>query len=207
MNRTGFRKLKSLLDFFHNPEVVFEATGVYSRRLQRFLIMQRVNYVQLNPLKARIQLNKFRRFKTDQADAKELANTQFIIKRSFSYQMDPVYSQLRDLSRFYQEINKDIVAHKNRLHKYPKVGIVRPLRHPYLCTELSRIRLLCSCRKRGCACGSFVFFGAFSEKREKQSRFCCAKKENSIFAAKTAMYLTCGQFSGQSFWKGRTLVF
>ena len=117
MNRTGFRKLKSLLDFFHNPEVVFEATGVYSRRLQRFLIMQRVNYVQLNPLKARIQLNKFRRFKTDQADAKELDNTQFIIKRSFSYQMDPVYSQLRDLSRFYQEINKDIVAHKNRLHR------------------------------------------------------------------------------------------
>lgn len=31
--------------------------------------------------------------------------------------MDPVYSQLRDLSRFYQEINKDIVAHKNRLHR------------------------------------------------------------------------------------------
>ena len=31
--------------------------------------------------------------------------------------MDPIYSQLRDLSRFYQEINKDIVAHKNRLHR------------------------------------------------------------------------------------------
>lgn len=117
MNYSGFQELKSLLVSFNKPEVVFEATGVYSRRLQRFLINQQVNYVQLNPLKAKIQLNKFRRFKTDRVDARGLADTQFIIKRAFSYQMDPVYSQLRDLSRFYQEINKDIVAHKNRLHR------------------------------------------------------------------------------------------
>lgn len=117
MNYPGFQKLSRLLEFFHKPEVVFEATGVYSRRLQYFLKKQQVNYVQLNPLKAKIQLNKFRRFKTDRIDAQGLANTQFVIKRAFSYQMDPVYSRLRDLSRFYQEVNKDIVAHKNRLHR------------------------------------------------------------------------------------------
>ena len=117
MTYSGFQELKSLLVSFNKPEVVFEATGVYSRRLQRFLIKQRLKYVQLNPLKAKIQLNKFRRFKTDRVDARGLANTQFIIQRTFSYQMDPIYSQLRDLSRFYQEINKDIVAHKNRLHR------------------------------------------------------------------------------------------
>lgn len=117
MNRNGFQSLADLLNSFQKPEVVFEATGVYSRRFQHFLTKRKVKYVQLNPLKAKKQLDKFRRFKTDRTDARNLAKTQFLIRRALTRPMNPIYEQLRDLNRFYQEVNKDIVAHKNRLHR------------------------------------------------------------------------------------------
>jgi len=40
----GFGKLKSYLNNFTNPEVVFEATGVYSRRLAHFLQINKFSY-------------------------------------------------------------------------------------------------------------------------------------------------------------------
>lgn len=56
LNRDGFRKLEEALQSFNNPEVVFEATGVYSRRLQRFLDDLGQDYTCLNPLVAKNSL-------------------------------------------------------------------------------------------------------------------------------------------------------
>ncbi|KRL72651.1 hypothetical protein FC54_GL001023 [Ligilactobacillus saerimneri DSM 16049] len=50
----GFNELKKLLSSYSQPEVVFEATGVYSRRLQRFLIDNNYQFVCLNPLRERL---------------------------------------------------------------------------------------------------------------------------------------------------------
>ncbi len=36
-NAVGFARLSNDLKTVHNPEIIFEATGVYSRRLQAFL--------------------------------------------------------------------------------------------------------------------------------------------------------------------------
>ena len=49
-NTKGFSELLGQLDSFKNPEIVFEATGVYSKRLNRFLTKQGYAFVQMNPL-------------------------------------------------------------------------------------------------------------------------------------------------------------
>lgn len=110
--------LRSVLD----PEIVFEATGVYSRRLQAFLENNGYPYVRLNPLEAKKQLDQLRVRKTDKIDAEKLASSQFILNRKTSYIQEEVYQELRDLSRFYQNLTEDIVRSKNRLHKVLQIA-------------------------------------------------------------------------------------
>ena len=117
LNRDGFKKLEEALQSFSNPEVVFEATGVYSRRLQRFLDDLDQDYTCLNPLVAKKQLDGLRPYKTDRNDARHLAETQFIMNRAITYKISPTYRKLMDFSRFYQEVCKDVATHKNRLHR------------------------------------------------------------------------------------------
>ena len=91
----GFNRLLNDLKTVHNPEIIFEATGAYSRRL-------------------RVR-------KTDKIDAEKLAHSQFILNRKPTYAQEEVYQHLRDLSRFYQNLTEDIVRAKNRLHKVLQV--------------------------------------------------------------------------------------
>lgn len=59
--------------------------------------------------------------KTDQIDAEKLAQSQFVLNRKPTYVQEEVYQNLRDLSRFYQNLTEDIVRAKNRLHKVLQV--------------------------------------------------------------------------------------
>ena len=113
----GFEDLKETLSGFTNPEVVFEATGVYSRRLAHFLQINRIAYIQLNPLQAKKEMDGLRKNKTDKNDARHLAETQFILNHHKTMMQDPVYSELMDEHRFYQEQVSDFVVEKNRLHR------------------------------------------------------------------------------------------
>ena len=117
----GFTRLLGDLKTVHNPEIIFEATGVYSRRLQAFLSDNGYPYTRLNPLEAKKQLDSLRVRKTDKIDAEKLAKSQFILNRKPTYVQEEVYQQLRDLSRFYQNLTEDIVRDKNRLHKVLQV--------------------------------------------------------------------------------------
>ena len=47
--------------------------------------------------------------------------SQFILNRKPSYVQEALYQELRDLSRFYQNLTEDIVCAKNRLHKVLQV--------------------------------------------------------------------------------------
>ncbi|WP_153992419.1 IS110 family transposase, partial [Streptococcus suis] len=105
----------------HKPEIIFEATGVYSRRLQTFLDDNGYAYTRLNPLETKKQLDSLRVRKTDQIDAEKLAQSQFVLNRKPTYVQEEVYQNLRDLSRFYQNLTEDIVRAKNRLHKVLQV--------------------------------------------------------------------------------------
>ncbi|WP_311317805.1 IS110 family transposase, partial [Lactobacillus delbrueckii] len=49
----GFNQLLGDLKQVTNPQIIFEATGVYSRRLQAFLDMHELRYVMMNPLEAK----------------------------------------------------------------------------------------------------------------------------------------------------------
>ncbi|MCK3957654.1 IS110 family transposase, partial [Streptococcus suis] len=53
----GFSRLLGDLKTVHKPEIIFEATGVYSRRLQSFLDEHGYAYTRLNPLEAKKQLD------------------------------------------------------------------------------------------------------------------------------------------------------
>lgn len=117
----GFTRLLDDLKTVQKPEIIFEATGVYSRRLQAFLEENGYAYTQLNPLEAKKQLDSLRVRKTDKIDAETLAISQFVLNRKPTYIQEEVYQELRDLSRFYQNLTEDIVRTKNRWHKVLQV--------------------------------------------------------------------------------------
>ena len=117
----GFTRLLDDLKTVKKPEIIFEARGVYSRRLQAFLEENGYAYTQLNPLEAKKQLDSLRVRKTDKIDAETLAISQFVLNRKPTYIQEEVYQELRDLSRFYQNLTEDIVRTKNRLHKVLQV--------------------------------------------------------------------------------------
>ena len=118
----GFSRLLKDLKTVSNPEIIFEATGVYSRRLQAFLEENSYDYTHLNPLEAKKQLDSLRVRKTDKIDAEKLASSQFVLNRKPTYVQEKVYQNLHDLSRFYQNLTEDIVRTKNRLHKVLQVA-------------------------------------------------------------------------------------
>ena len=117
----GFNRLLGDLKTVHNPEIIFEATGVYSRRLQAFLEEYGYAYTRLNPLEAKKQLDSLRVRKTDKIDAEKLAKSQLVHNRKPTYVQEEVYQHLRDLSCFYQNMTEDLVRTKNRLHKVLQV--------------------------------------------------------------------------------------
>ncbi|WP_342473200.1 IS110 family transposase [Metasolibacillus sp. FSL H7-0170] len=98
------------------PEIVFEATGVYSKPLETFLIDYGYTYCRMNPLEANLQMASMRRNKTDSSDAHELAKTHFKMEREPTYVQDDYYEQMRGLTRYYDEIDEEITRLKSRMH-------------------------------------------------------------------------------------------
>jgi len=75
-NQEGFcQLLEEIIALPKLPEIVFEATGVYSRPLEKFCQDNRLAYCLLNPLEAKKQMEEgsLRSWKTDKIDAHKLA--------------------------------------------------------------------------------------------------------------------------------------
>lgn len=115
-NLIGFEEIINLVKV-EETEVIFEPTGVYSRKLQYFLELNHCNYVLINPLLAKKEMDTLRTNKTDKLDAKKLAIIQIKNKYEFTAMDSSIYTELRFQHRYYQEINQDYVNAKNRLHK------------------------------------------------------------------------------------------
>lgn len=117
-DKTGYSRLLKDLRSVKNPQIVFEATGVYSRRFRTFLMNNGYSFTELNPLQAKLDLKStFRHQKTDYNDARGLASSQFIKHRLTTYQENPVYLDLRDDERFYQQLTRDVVRKNNELER------------------------------------------------------------------------------------------
>ncbi|MGN7479881.1 IS110 family transposase, partial [Solibacillus silvestris] len=98
------------------PEIIFEATGVYSQSLERFFQENNYDYYRVNPLEAKIQTASMRRQKTDISDAHELAKSHFRFERRKTYIQDEYYQQMRALNRYYDEVIDEIQFLFNRMH-------------------------------------------------------------------------------------------
>lgn len=118
-DRLGFKQLLCELAVFkEHPQIIFEATGVYSRRLQAMLEDYGYSYVIINPLKAKKEMDSgLRRNKTDKADAYRLAMIQRLYKHPVNQAQNQIYKQLEAMSHFYDQLTSDIVMIKNRLHQ------------------------------------------------------------------------------------------
>lgn len=118
-NRPGFiQLLNELTAFSKHPQIIFEATGVYSRRLQSFLEDYGYDYVIINPLKAKKEMDMgLRHNKTDKTDAYHLALIQRLYHHPINQLQSQTYKQLNSLSRFYNQLTADLVMAKNRLHQ------------------------------------------------------------------------------------------
>lgn len=115
-NRIGFEHLKVIADSADDPAVYFEATGVYSRPVVRFCQNNHLSYTQLNPLELHLRSEDLRRVKTDRSDAHKIAHS--VMKNNYrqtnAWSKD--YRQLRELTRFYGQVNKDIKLEQVKLY-------------------------------------------------------------------------------------------
>ncbi|MBC9705124.1 MAG: IS110 family transposase [Enterococcus sp.] len=118
-NQVGFQQLlQEINSLSETPEIVFEATGVYSRPLEKFCQDNHFAYCLLNPLEAKKQMEEgsLRSWKTDKIDAHKLAQTHQKNQREATRHQPAPYFELRDLSRFYQEIEVKISQVRMDLH-------------------------------------------------------------------------------------------
>lgn len=121
---TGFQSLQKRVELLRAqdgqlPDIVFEATGVYSQGLESFLQERGYPYSRINPLQAKLQMaSSMRRNKTDISDAHELAKSHFVSERYKTYIQDEYFQQMRALGRYYDDLEKEIRHYSNRLHAF-----------------------------------------------------------------------------------------
>lgn len=118
----GFNKLKHIIiQFGGTAEIVFEATGVYSRRLEYFLQQEDLNYHILNPLVAKNRIATGSRLrKNDKRDARRLAITEFteqLVPHLLAYKQDPIYRELTDMNRYYDQLNEEKKRTRNQAQR------------------------------------------------------------------------------------------
>ncbi|MGG4492332.1 IS110 family transposase [Metabacillus idriensis] len=100
----------------HAPEIVFEASGVYSKPVEKFLRDYGHTYHRMNPLEANLQTATMRRHKTDISDAHELAKTHFKLERKKTYVQNDYYEQMRAITRYYDEVEEEHILLRSRMH-------------------------------------------------------------------------------------------
>src|SRR5690625_101511 len=118
-NQAGFQKLMTEIQTLPNDlMLVFESTGIYSKPVETFCQKNQIRYCVLNPLEAKKQLEQgtLRSWKTDKHDAHKLAQVHQQNIRSEKIQQPDIYHEMRDLSRFHQEIEDDIKRTRMHLH-------------------------------------------------------------------------------------------
>ncbi|AQY42655.1 IS110 family transposase [Bacillus thuringiensis] len=98
-------------------KIVFEATGIYSRQLERFMQDNQYTYCLLNPLEAKLQCDSLLIYKTDRSDAHRLALTHFTATPRVFTGTDNLFYQLKSLSRLYSELDSELSIIRGRMHK------------------------------------------------------------------------------------------
>lgn len=156
---SGFKQLLTTIQAANHPKVYFEATGIYSRPVERFCIDHQLPYCRLNPLELHLKSENLRRVKTDRQDARKIALTAQEQSFRLTTPRSPRFIQLHELSRFYNQLNHDWSHHLVQLHvaleqTFPELkqlfknktsklalNVVELFPHPDLVKQLSRTKL------------------------------------------------------------------
>ena len=124
----GFSQITNLYNSLEKPMIVFEATGVYHRGLQKFLIESSIPYVMINPLvSAKIRKQSLRSIKTDKKDCRTIAKAYFNADAKdtvVEQVVDSHYHQMRQLNRYYQDTLVHLV--KAKVSYNAKLDVVFP---------------------------------------------------------------------------------
>lgn len=113
---SGFKTLLSRINLTVNPVVYFESTGIYSRPVRAFCARNQLDYVEVNPLTLHFQMSTLRRLKTDRNDAHKIAQYGIQYPQVLSQPFTPEYRKLRELTRFYAQIETDMKDKRMSLH-------------------------------------------------------------------------------------------
>ena len=158
-SKTGFTRLLRLVKAAINPIVYFEATGIYSRVVEHFCVVNHLKYCLLNPLELHLKSESLRRVKTDKVDAHRIAQTVQVEHFRLKTPWSQAYQQLHELGRFYDQRLKDWNYQNNRLlctmeQTFPNLkqlftnrtsklalNVVELFPHPSLVKGLSRTKL------------------------------------------------------------------
>ena len=125
-NKEGFDEIVNLVREMEKKLetevcVVYEATGVYHRVLKKVLEDNNIKQFIINPLlSAKTRKNdSLRSPKTDKLDPKSIAKTYYSHSLHTSHKQETIYHELRELSRYYEDIlvhiRKDKVAFRAQL--------------------------------------------------------------------------------------------
>lgn len=129
-NHEGFSYVSELIKAIADKTskeviVVYEATGVYDKSLQRFLMDNGIRHVKINPLvSARYRKNNLRAIKTDKKDCANIAKVYFNEHLEYHLEESDYYKELRLLNRYY-EVNLDHLR-KYKVNFHESLDIVWP---------------------------------------------------------------------------------
>lgn len=119
-SQAGFQELLNEIRTLPEEDLmlVFESTGIYSKPIESFCQKNQLRYCLLNPLAAKKQLEQgtLRSWKTDKRDAHKLTQVHQLNDRQEKTHQPDIYHEIRDLSRFYQEIEEEIKRMRMYLH-------------------------------------------------------------------------------------------
>lgn len=115
-DNNGFDSLKKYIKNFSGVYFLFEATGIYSKVLEKFCTDNKISFCVINPLEAKLLTNSLRNWKTDKSDAHKLAVlAKNINKKPSRNLLEEKYIKIRELTRYYEEINNQQNYLKNQL--------------------------------------------------------------------------------------------
>lgn len=106
--QSEFAKLIKLALRANQPTIYFEATGVYSRPVERFWCDNHLPYCRLNPLDLKLKTNGLRRLKSDSQDAHRIARAALSNHFRITQPCAVFYTRMRELTRFHSRIQADM---------------------------------------------------------------------------------------------------
>ncbi len=124
-NKSGFQEIIALKNELAQKtgkevSVVFEATGVYHRPLEKFLTDNGIRHYVINPLiAAKVRKSSsLRSPKTDKLDPKIIAKVYYTKQLRINHKRSDKYHQMRELSRYYEDLMNHIRKDKVTFRAY-----------------------------------------------------------------------------------------